>query len=226
MSGGGFPLDIVLFAMIAIFLVLRLRSILGRRDGFDRSMERRSGPVPVPGMGGKAPQAPVLEGRAEPAAPSVILPDPQSPAGVTLQRMRSVDPGFDPAHFLQGAEGAFRLIVEAFARGDRATLRPLLDDPTFTRFEQAIAAREQAGETQRTELRAIDRATIEAASLDGTVADITVRFVSTQVAQTLDQTGKVVSGVDAPTELVDLWTFRRDLSRPDPAWRLVAARLG
>ena len=224
MGGGGFPIDLLLFGMIAAFLVLRLRGILGRRTGFERptTPERGKGPVLVPGVGMAAP---VIDAVAEPAA-SRALPEAGSPVAVTLQRMRSVDAGFDPGHFLRGAEGAFRMIVDAFARGDRVTLRPLLGDDTYRSFETAIAAREAAGETQHSELRSIERAGIEAATLETTIAAITVRFVSDQIAETLGRDGRPVAGTDAVTEIVDLWTFERDLSQADPAWRLSAARSG
>ena len=225
MMGGGFPLDILLFGMIAAFLVLRLRGILGRRTGFERQTptDRPGGPVPVPGMGAPGP---VIDAQAEPAAPARPLPDPASPVGITLQRMRGVDANFDPAFFLRGGEFAFRMIVEAFARGDRVALRPLLDDDTYRSFETAIAGREAAGQTQRSELRDIHAATIEEASLDGTQGRITVRFVSDQINETQGADGKPVAGTDAVTEIVDIWTFQRDLSQPDPAWRLAAARSG
>jgi predicted lipid-binding transport protein (Tim44 family) len=116
------------------------------------------------------------------------------------------------------------LIVGKFAAGDRAALRPLLSPETFTVFEGAITAREAAGETQTSEVRAIPEASIEAASLTGNMAEITVRFVSDQVNQVLDRDGRHVSGTDAVTELRDEWTFGRDLSRPDPTWRLLQAR--
>lgn len=222
--GGGFPLDLILFGMIAAFLILRLRGILGRRTGFERpSADRPAGPVPVPGM---ARTGPVIDAQAEAAAPARPLPEPGSPMGATLQRMAGIDRGFTPAHFLSGAEGAFRMIVDGFARGDRIALRPLLGDDTYRSFEQAIGARETAEETQRSEVRSIERATIEDAALNGTTGRITVRFVSDQIAETLDRNGKPVAGADAVTELTDLWTFERDLNQPDPAWRLMAARSG
>ena len=140
--------------------------------------------------------------------------------------MRGVDRSFDPQRFLQGAEAAFRLIVGAFAAGDRVQLRNLLADETYRNFETAIAAREAAGETQRSEVRSIERASIEAAMLEGTRADITVRFVSDQVAETLGRDGRPVAGADAVAEITDIWTFTRDLSQGDPAWRLSAARSG
>ncbi|MGC8468815.1 MAG: Tim44/TimA family putative adaptor protein [Acetobacteraceae bacterium] len=217
-SGGSFPVDLVLFGMIAVFLVLRLRSILGRRTGFER---------PPQPLGTALGAGPVIEAHAEPAAPpgpARALPDPASPLGQTLIAMQRIDPSFDPAQFLAGAEAAFRLIVAAFAHGDRVALRPLLSDDTYRAFEGAIAARETAGETQRTEIRAIEGAAIEAAELHGSVAVITVRIVSDQLNMTLGRNGEPVMGTDAVTEITDQWSFERDLSSRDPAWRLVGAR--
>jgi predicted lipid-binding transport protein (Tim44 family) len=231
-SSGSFPLDLILFGMIAVFLILRLRSILGRRTGFERPPEPRM-PAPPNAQPAAAPRAMaeghVIDGVAEPVAPAPVmasrpLPDPASPAGQALARMQRVDHGFDAARFLDGAEAAFRIIVAAFAAGDRARLRPLLADDTFTAFETAIAAREAAGEIQRTDIHAIQAATIEAADLRGSIADVIVRFVSDQVNLTLASDGHPVTGADAMTEITDLWTFERDLTSPDPTWRLVAAR--
>ncbi len=221
---GGFPIDLILFGMIAAFLVLRLRGILGRRTGFERppQAERAGGPAPV--AAGR--QGPTLNGRAEPAVVVRPLPEPGSPVAATLARMQGVDRTFEAQRFLQGAEAAFRLVVAGFAAGDRVQLRALLGDDTYRSFETAIAAREAAGETQRSEIRSIERASIDEAALDGTIAHITVRFVSDQIAETLGRDGKPVAGADAVAEITDLWTFSRDLSQPDPAWRLTAARSG
>jgi predicted lipid-binding transport protein (Tim44 family) len=231
-SSGGFPLDLVLFGMIAAFLVLRLRSILGRRTGFERPPEPQM-PAPPNAQPTASPRGMadghVIEGVAEPVAPAPAaglrpLPDPASPPGQALGRMQRADPGFDPARFLDGAEAAFRIIVAAFAAGERAHLRPLLADDTYSAFAAAITAREAAGETQRTEIHAIQAATIETADLRGNIADVVVRFVSDQVNMTLGSDGNPITGTDAVTEITDLWTFERDLTSPDPTWRLVAAR--
>jgi predicted lipid-binding transport protein (Tim44 family) len=219
-ASGGFPIDLILFGMIAAFLVLRLRSILGKRTGFERP------PEPV-----ARPELRVVEdGIAPPPVPAAVppplrsVPDPAGPLGRTLTSMRAIDPSFTPEGFLGGAEAAFRMIVTAFAAGDRDTLRPLLSDETYAAFEGAIAGREQAGETQRTEIREIPEARIEEAGLRGGLASITVAFTSDQVNLTLDRNGKEVAGTDAVTEIRDIWTFERDLGSPDPTWRLVAAR--
>lgn len=214
-SGGGFPLDLILFGMVAAFLVLRLRSILGRRTGFERPPEPRMASGPVIDAAPE-PEAPPAPGRP--------LPDPASPPGQALARMVKLAPGFNAGYFLAGAEAAFRIIVVAFAAGERDKLRGLLAEETYRAFDAAIAAREANGETQRTEIRAINSATIEAADLRGSLANITVRFVSDQVNITLGRDGAPVAGTDAVTEIVDLWTFEHDLTAPDPTWRLVAAR--
>ena len=225
-ASGGFPIDLILFGMIAAFLVLRLRSILGRRQGFERPAERvaeRPGERrPVL----RVVDAPVIEAVAErPAAvPARPLPDPAGPAGQALSRVQTVDRGFQATRFLDGAEAAFRIIVAAFAAGDRDALRPLLTDDTFHAFEGAIAARTTAGETQRTEVRAIASATIETVELHGSTAEITVRFVSDQVNLTTGRDGAEVQGTDAVTEITDVWIFERNLAASDPTWRLAAAR--
>ena len=140
--------------------------------------------------------------------------------------MREVDRNFDPQHFLNGAEAAFRMIVGAFAAGDRDSFRALLSEDTYRSFEAAITARETAGETQRSEIRDVRSLTIEEAGLSGNQATITLRIVSDQVAETLDRDGRPVTGADAVAEITDIWTFERTLNQPDPAWRLSAARSG
>src|ERR1700761_3676369 len=202
-ASGGFPIDLVLFGMIAAFLVLRLRSILGRRTGFERQVPPYQPQQPPRAAG------PVIEGRAEPAtpAPPQTIPDASTPTGQVLARMREIDRGFDASRFLNGVDQAFRMIVTAFASGDRTTLRSLLADDTYQAFEQAISRREAAGETQVSEIRSIDRLAIEQAELKGQTGLLTVRIVSDQISFTKDASGKPLTGTDAVTEITDLWTF-------------------
>jgi predicted lipid-binding transport protein (Tim44 family) len=220
-STGGFPIDLVLFGMIAAFLVLRLRSVLGKRQGFERPNLPVQPPATVAPR--SMPQGQVIEGTAE-APPKRAVPEPTSETGQILARMQQIDPRLQPSRFLEGAETAFRMIVAAFAAGNRDTLRPLLSPDTFAAFDSAISARETARETQKTEIRAIPTVAIDHANIAGTLADITVRFVSDQVNVTLGQNGSVVAGAEAVMEITDLWTFERDLVSNDPTWRLVAAR--
>lgn len=224
MHTGGFPVDLVLFGLIALFLVLRLRSILGRRTGFERppmpfQPPGAAGPTPPPGPA-------VIEGHAEAAAPHPGVPDPAGPVGRTLAAIAAQDPSFQPARFLGQAEQAFRMIVTAFAGGDRAALQSLVAPDVFHAFDQAIAARDAAGHRQQTEIRAVPTVAIEAAELAGRTARVTVRFVSDQVTLTTDTAGHPVSGADAVTELTDVWTFEHALGGGDPTWRLTAVRGG
>jgi predicted lipid-binding transport protein (Tim44 family) len=221
-ASGGFPIDLVLFGMIAAFLVLRLRGILGKKTGF----ERQAPPVqPVPL---RPAQGPIIEAKAEPPQPvaSQTVPEAASPTGQALAGMRTLDRTFDPARFLAGADQAFRMIVAAFAKGDRVGLRALLSDATYSAFEQAISAREKAGETQVSEIKSIQHLGIDHAELKGQIGSVTVKIVSDQVSYTHDVNGRPLTGADAVTEITDLWTFERDLSQQDPTWRLVAARSG
>jgi predicted lipid-binding transport protein (Tim44 family) len=226
---GGFPVELILFAMVAAFLVLRLRSVLGRRTGFERppqpegraaGFDPRGAPRPAEAGAGDA-TPPTPPGRA-----NRVLPDPRTPPGQALARIAQTDRSFEPQSFLDGAQAAFGMIVQAFAAGDRQTLRALLSDETYAGFEQAIAERERAGDRQRTELRAVNEMAIEAAELRGSVADVTIRFVTDQINMTVGREGEVVAGSDAVTELTDIWTFQRDLHAADPTWRLVATRSG
>jgi predicted lipid-binding transport protein (Tim44 family) len=216
-ASGSFPIDLILFGMIAAFLVLRLRSILGRRTGFERQTPP-SQPQP-----GEPVRQPVIDGHAE-SVVTRALPDPSSTVGRTLTQMQSLDRTFDPNAFLDGAEKAFRIIVAAFAAGDRTTLRNLLSDETYRAFEQAISAREAAGQIQVSTIHAIHSAAIEAAEFRGSIGSITVRFASDQTSLTQDKEGHPIVGADAVTEIVDIWTFERNLSTHDPVWRLVSAR--
>jgi predicted lipid-binding transport protein (Tim44 family) len=218
-ASGGFPIDLILFGMIAAFLVLRLKSILGKRTGYERP------PQPIQPRAVPAAPAPVQAAPAQPApATHRTVPESVSALGQTLARMQTIDRNFEPGAFLDGAEKAFQIIVHAFAAGDRGTLRPLLGNETWNAFDLAITEREKAGQTHVTEVRAMHGVSIETAELTGTVASIGVRIVSDQVNMTQTRSGQVITGTDAVTEITDLWTFERDLAQPNPIWHLVAAR--
>ncbi len=221
-STAGIPVDLILFGMIAAFLILRLRSVLGKRTGADRPA------MPVPGRRPQAP--PVIEARAEEPAPQARpLPDPSGPVGAKLGALRELDRSFDAGAFLRGAEGAFRRIVGAFAAGDRQALRSLLNADAFHSFEAAITAREAAGQTQRSDIKAIHQAGIEGVDIadggagGGRRAAIECRFVSDQISVLVGADGQPLTGTDAVTELADSWVFER-FYPGEPSWRLAEAR--
>lgn len=214
--------DIFLFAMVALFLVLRLRSVLGRRTGNERRRD--------PFLRGPAPASDKIVplGRA-PAAPPPIAAAAAPPGTVAggLGQIAAADPGFDTAHFIEGARGAFGLIVAAFAKGDREGLRPLLSDDTYKSFAAAIAEREAARESLETRVDKIKDIDIVEAGMDGPAARITVRLVSDQINVLRAHDGSVVDG--DPNNLIektDHWTFSRDTRSSDPNWLLIATGSG
>lgn len=220
-ASGGFPIDLILFGMIAAFLVLRLKSILGKRTGYERPPQAVQPRPPAPAFD---PMSEVAVPAQKASASQRVVPEAVSALGQTLAQMKTIDRNFEPGAFLDGAEKAFQIIVHAFAAGDRGTLRSLLGDETWKAFDLAITEREKAGNTHVTEVRAIHGVSIETAELTGTVASIGVRLVSDQVNMTHTPSGQVITGTDAVTEITDLWTFERDLAQANPIWHLVAAR--
>ena len=212
--------DIILFAMVAGFLVLRLRSVLGRRTGNERRRDlfpRRAAPASDNGAT-----------LVEPDKRSVRPADDALPADIAAEgvnRIRRADPSFDPSHFIEGARTAFEMIIAAFARGDKAVLRPLLSDEVFRQFATATDERVAAKETLETHLVSIKTAEIDEAQLNGRTAFVTVKFVSDQVNVTRAADGKIVDGEsDHVVEKTDFWTFARNTRSQDPNWLLVATR--
>ena len=206
---------IVLLAMIALFVGLRLYAVLGQRTGHEQRPVTR--PEATPGL--EAP-APAPESKAPASEPSGLAFGEGAAAGI--RSIISADPGFDVARFLEGAQGAYRMVLEAFWKGDRDELAWLTGDEVRSAFEAAIAEREAAGHKLDNRLVAIERAAIEDARLQGRTAEIDVRFDAFVAAVTRNAEGEVIAGSlsDAiPTH--DLWTFRRQLDSADPNWVLV-----
>lgn len=218
-------LDIILLALVAGFILLRLRSVLGTRTGHEKPREAwRPGPrerKAPPAQGDGATIIPMPD-RQIPAREQ-LAPIPPGPAQAGLSRIQQADRGFDPAEFLGGAKGAYEMIVGAFAAGDVQTLRQFLSRDVFADFEAAIKQRKADGLTQETTLVGIDEAEIVDADLKGSVAEITIRFVSELVNATRNAEGVVVAGDAARVDKVtDVWTFARDTSSRDPNWTLIA----
>lgn len=221
---GDFPhyFDIILFAMVAAFLVLRLRSVLGRRTG----NERRRDPL-IPGPAPVADKIVALARRqASPPAIAATAPPPGTVAA-GLAQISAADPSFDAGSFIDGARGAFGLIVAAFASGDKTRLRSLLSDDTYKSFAAAIEEREAARETFETRIEKLKDIDIVEAGMDGSAARVTVKLVSDQINVLRAHDGSVVDG--DPQNLIektDFWTFMRDTRSADPNWLLVATGSG
>lgn len=216
MGEGLYFIDILIFAMIAAFLVFRLRNVLGRRTGHE---QRRPNPYSPPGQ---APAEPVKDNVV--TMPGRDGQDAETRAGSRhgLTQIRIADPSFDPNGFIQGAKAAFGMIVEAFARGDTATLRPLLSDDLYDEFSAAIRDRLAAGTTLETTVEEMRSAEILEGRVEGRTAMVTVKFVTRQINVTRDAEGEVVDGdQNQPVEVTDIWTFARNTRSTDPNWTLI-----
>jgi predicted lipid-binding transport protein (Tim44 family) len=225
-------LPTVIFALVALFVAYKLRSVLGTRNNGARppggllAPLRRAPEQP-------APAVPPRDAAAEAAALQPALPPAgdrwksvaESGAWTGLDAIAEADQSFAAPDFLSGARMAYEMVVHAFAAGDSATLRGLMAPEAFGNFDAAIRARAAAGRTMTTTVVSIDGATIAGARRDGPNAQITVRFASKLVTVTRDGAGAAVEG--SPTEVVehlDLWTFVRDVRSRDPNWRLTATQ--
>lgn len=222
--------EVVILAMIAAFLGLRLYSVLGRRaeheeetiQGRYETRGREIGDAAAPAAQ-RAP-APAVPDRAATGAAALRpreLPGVLPVAERGLRDIAAADRRFDAILFLQGARGAYRMILEAFWRGDKDQLAQLCDRDVYEGFAGAIDARLAAGETLDNRLVRIEDATIVDAAMDGSKARISVRFTADIAAVTRDKDGTMIAGsLDDAIEARDLWTFSRDLGAPGPDWML------
>jgi predicted lipid-binding transport protein (Tim44 family) len=229
-----FDISTVIFAILAVFVLYKLRSVLGTRTGEERPpydpFSRRGSDDGKPVIPGGAPQSNVIRmpgaASARPAAATGEerwgkLADPATFAG--LDAIAAADPSFDGRSFVEGARSAYELIVTSFAKGDRDTLRSLLAPDVFESFSGAISAREAQGETVETTFVSIDGAVLADAHLREGTAQITVRFTSKLITLTRDRAGAVIEGgADKIVDVIDVWTFARQAGAKDPNWKLVA----
>ena len=201
---GGIPLiDILIFAIIAIFLGLRLRSVLGKRTGFEQDFSRDQSQQDV-------------------SDPSSLAPaEVTTLTGDGVSAVMSADPSFSEKEFIKGASAAYGMILNAFAEGDLETLKSLLGYEMNIGFADAIRDRQKADETLMIDLQSIDRAVISSAKLRDGVASLVVEFTSRQQLLKASD-GSVIDGdADTVETFIDLWTFERDISSTDPTWLLV-----
>lgn len=212
--------EIVILAMIAAFACLRLYAVLGRRAEHDeapvqpRFEPRADAPARLP-----LPEAAETGGGSR--MPRGVVPGVTPAIERGLREIAAADRGFDMLAFIEGAKGAYRMVLEAFWRGDREALAQLCEPDVRDTFDAAIAAREAAGEKFDNRLVRIEEAVIVAASFQAPVARITVRFTSDVVAVTRNAEGRVVAGsLDDAREVHDLWTFARSVNSPTPDWLL------
>jgi predicted lipid-binding transport protein (Tim44 family) len=222
----------IIFLALAVFIFLRLRSVLGQRTGSERPPYDRAAPnvvqrtqdnnvVPMPGaVIDQAPLAPSAD--VAPADRWKGLAEPGTPLAAGLDAIAAQDSSFDPRHFLSGARGAYEMIVLAFANGDRRALKDLLSSEVYESFEAVIKDREKHEQKTETRFVSIDKAELVGAEARDRAAQLTVRFVSQMISVTRDKTGAIVDGnADKVADITDVWTFARDTSSRDPNWKLV-----
>jgi predicted lipid-binding transport protein (Tim44 family) len=228
-----FDIYTIIFLALAVFIFLRLRSVLGQRTGRERP--------PYDPYAAREPVRPATENvvalpnrTTEASAQTPVAPaDPVdrwkdvapagSPVAIGLDAILAAAPDFDANHFLTGARAAYEMIVNAYAEGDRRTLKNLLSREVYDGFDSAIAEREKRGDTVESRFVSIDNAEITAAEVRGRNIQATVRFQSKLISVTRNKEGNVIEGnAEKVTDVTDVWTFARDVSSRDPNWKLVA----
>jgi predicted lipid-binding transport protein (Tim44 family) len=232
-----FDIYTILFLALAVFILIRLRSVLGQRTGRERPPydpysardavrgSTNDNVVTLPGHAAEAPKKSVEP--VEPAERWKGIADAGSAVAGGLDAIAHEDRSFDATAFVAGARGAYEMIVTAYAEGDRRALKDLLSRDVYYGFEAAIRERESKGETSETRFVSIDKSDVTAAEMRGRTAHVTLRFVSQLVSVTRDRSGNVIDGSpEKVTDVTDVWTFARDVSSRDPNWKLVATEAG
>lgn len=209
-------IDILIFAAIALFLIFRLRSILGNRDGFEQ----------------KRPEQSAFDANVQTendnSAPKKIIPlranndTNQQINGHGLEAVRRADPSFKDDEFMQGAASAFSLVLQAFADGDLATLRRLLAFELYEEFANSIHTRNKDGDQLTITVHAIDDVQLTDATVKDNIASVTVKFVSQQSRVVKDNSGQIIEDeTEEQATITDIWIFERDTQLADPNWKLV-----
>jgi predicted lipid-binding transport protein (Tim44 family) len=235
-----FDMTTIVFAVLAAFVVWKLRSVLGTRNGAEKPPSNpfarrapggsgaRRGDADSGDPGNRVIPLPVA---AEP--PVAIAPakddrwkpyaEPGSKAWAGLDAIAAADPALAIKPFAEGAKSAYEMIVTAFAEGNREVLRNLLSPEVFESFAAALAERERRGEKVTTTFVSIDKAVVDDAGLNGRTAEIKIHFTAQMITATRDQAGTVIDGSpDKVAQIDDIWTFARDTRSRDPNWKLAA----
>jgi predicted lipid-binding transport protein (Tim44 family) len=228
-----FDIYTIIFLALAVFIFLRLRSVLGQRTGSERPPYDRAAPnvvqrnqdtnvVPMPGaVIDQAPLAPTAD-VVPPTDRWKGIAEQGTPLAQGLDAIVAQDSSFDPKHFTDGAKSAYEMIVLAFANGDRRALKDLLSSEVYESFDGVIKDREKHEQKTETRFVSIDKAELVSAEARDRAAQLTIRFVSQMISVTRDKSGTIVDGnPDKVADITDVWTFARDTTSRDPNWKLV-----
>lgn len=214
-------IQLLILAGIAVFLILRLRSVLGSRDGFEGPPV--TGRAPADDKAQKSRKFEVIEGGPDTDITDHVGED--TPAARALAQMKSIDPDFNVGDFLQGARGAYEMIVMAFEKGDMDSILPFLSRDVFNSFDEVVSLREREGLRVEAEFVGVREVKLVAASVDPDTneAEITVRFLGELTSVVRNAEGEIVEGdPNAIKQQKDVWTFGRDMTSDSPNWQLVA----
>jgi predicted lipid-binding transport protein (Tim44 family) len=233
-----FDMTTIIFALLAAFVVWKLRSILGTRNGEEKPP---SNPFANRGTRARAGDAEgkviTLPGAAAPNAARAAFVDqaerwkgfaePGSKTWTGLDAIAAADPSFAIQPFIDGAKAAYEMIVTAFAAGNREVLENLLAKDVYDSFATALAEREKRGEKVETTFVSIDKALVDDAAMRNGSAQITLRFSVELITATRDESGSVIDGSpERVSEINDVWTFARDVGSRDPNWKIIATGPG
>lgn len=211
-------LQLLVLAGIAVFLILRLKSVLGTREGFEKPSAPRNGPV-----SDARRDFEVIEGGPDHDITDHV--DEGSDAAAALAEMKRAEPSFHVGDFMQGARGAYEMILMAFEGGELSDIKPFLADDVYETFAEVIEARAEQGLTIEAEFVGIREMTLQNATFDETTgqAEITMKFIGELTQVVRDRSGEIIEG--SPTQAKkqkDIWTFARPMGIDDPNWKLVA----
>jgi predicted lipid-binding transport protein (Tim44 family) len=237
MSGSNDLVLTLVFLGLAVFVIMKLRSVLGTKAGFERppeeirrEMEARKNAAQGAPVQDNVVPLPTANRSPMNQQPEMTQADrwagiaqAGTPLATGLDAILAADPGFDGRGFAGGAKAAYEMIVQAYTKGDRKTLKDLLAKEVLEGFVSAIADRESRGEVAETTFVSIDKADIVNAEMRDRFAHVTVSFSSKLISTTRDKAGVVIDGsAEKIADVNDIWTFARDTSTRDPNWKLVA----
>ena len=198
--------DVMIYAALATVVVVVFYSVLGKQTGFGGVPEEEVDPTDF--------------GMEDPNRKPAPMPDPEI-ARLGLSGITKLDPSFSISHFMSGATAAYSMILEAFANGDRDLLKNLLTPDTYSVYDEAITAREAAGQTQVTDLGRLRKASIKAAKTEGSMGYISVLYEADLTSALRDAEGNLVLGdPDVLSSVSEVWEYERDLKGTDQNWRL------
>ena len=218
---------------IAVFIFMRLRSVLGKRTGHQNPLNKPDSRKPTAKNQASNDNVVTLPNRGktsnrDDAAANAYaeinsIADSGTQLNDELRELKDADAQFSPDKFIQGSKMAYEMIVTAFADGDKKSLKNLLSREVFDGFSSALQQRQDDGHLVQSSFVGVDDATINAAEISKKTANITVRFVSQIISATYDKDENLIDGDSQQiVEVIDLWTFSRDLRSRDPNWKLVA----